>query len=270
MDPFFKQFINIYNLLFFPESELELDMDLPPKQTLGKGKRARIPNKRYSDILLSPQARSRSAENGSDRMESENDSFLEVSLKEAHPTEVASPSPAIKKQKMSVDLSDPRFLKPFKFGWKRELVWRATGDIGNKRNGDIYYYTPTGKKVRSMREVAENLKNKELSLDNFTFFKDSLGINDPEKEIIRDAKIKSGGTPLSTPKKSLIANSVKSPKSPKLPASPKVVVAKMQATKVTLSPKVSSPRIEANESADNSSPNLKAKPVKNVSNFKVS
>lgn len=29
--------------------------DLPPKQTLGKGKRARIPNKRYSDIVISPR-----------------------------------------------------------------------------------------------------------------------------------------------------------------------------------------------------------------------
>lgn len=30
-------------------------MSMPEKQTLGKGKRARIPNKRYSDILMSPR-----------------------------------------------------------------------------------------------------------------------------------------------------------------------------------------------------------------------
>lgn len=100
--------------------------------------------------------------------------------------------PVSKKAKPSVDLSNPNFLKPFKYGWKRELVYRATSDSPLRRNGDIYYYTPSGKKVRSMREVAENLKNKELTLDNFTFFKEPLGLDDPEKEIIRDAKYKAG------------------------------------------------------------------------------
>lgn len=46
---------------------------MPEKQTLGKGKRARIPNKRYSDILMSPRhnygdvdkpTKKRSVENG--------------------------------------------------------------------------------------------------------------------------------------------------------------------------------------------------------------
>lgn len=49
------------------------DLSLPEKQTLGKGKRARIPNKRYSDILMSPRhgysdgeksTKKRSTENG--------------------------------------------------------------------------------------------------------------------------------------------------------------------------------------------------------------
>lgn len=39
-----------------------------------------------------------------------------------------------------------------------------------------------------MREVSENLKNKELSLEDFTFAKETLGLDDPEKEIVRDAK----------------------------------------------------------------------------------
>lgn len=30
----------------------------------------------------------------------------------------------------------------------------------------------------------------ELTIDNFTFFKEPIGINDPEKEIIREAKIR--------------------------------------------------------------------------------
>lgn len=156
---------------------------------------------------------------------------------------------------MSTDLSDPKYLKPFKYGWKRELVWRATNDNSSKRNGDIYYYTPSGKKVRSMREVAENLKNKELSLDNFTFFKESLGIEDPEKEIIRDAKNKAGPVTLA---KKAVTKTIKSPKSPKLPSSN---------LKIS-SPKVSSPKVGTNETAD--SPVVKTKAAtKSLGNFKV-
>lgn len=115
---------------------------------------------------------------------------------------VASPgTPHTKKQKLTVDITNPCYLKPLDHGWKRELVYRATLDSSMKRNGDVYYYTPAGKKVRSMREVAENLKNKELTIDDFTFFKEPLGANDPEKEIIRDAKIKGGGTPGASAKK---------------------------------------------------------------------
>lgn len=45
-----------------------------------------------------------------------------------------------------------------------------------------------------MREVSENLKNKELSLEDFTFAKETLGLDDPEKEIVRDAKGYGGGS----------------------------------------------------------------------------
>lgn len=99
----------------------------------------------------------------------------------------ASPGSAVR-QKVTVDLTNPAFKEPFKYGWKRELVYRAAGSENIKRMADIYYYTPTGKKVRSFREVAEFLNTKELTIDNFTFFKESLGLDDPEKEIIRDAK----------------------------------------------------------------------------------
>ncbi|XP_076662681.1 uncharacterized protein LOC143365954 isoform X2 [Andrena cerasifolii] len=92
------------------------------------------------------------------------------------------------KQKAAMDVSNPAFKEPFKYGWKRELVFRASSDSSLKRMADIYYYTPKGKKVRSFREVAEFLNTKELTIDNFTFFKEPIGINDPDKEIIRDAK----------------------------------------------------------------------------------
>lgn len=32
------------------------------------------------------------------------------------------------------------------------------------------------------------VNSKELTIDNFTFFKEPIGLNDPEKEVIRDAK----------------------------------------------------------------------------------
>lgn len=52
-------------------------------------------------------------------------------------------------------MTNPAFKEPFKYGWKRELVFRASNDSSMKRMADIYYYTPKGKKVRSFREVAE-------------------------------------------------------------------------------------------------------------------
>lgn len=102
------------------------------------------------------------------------------------------------KQKAPVDMSNPLYKEPFKYGWKRELVFRASNDSSFKKMADIYYYTPKGKKVRSFREVAESLSSKELTIDNFTFFKEPTGINDPEKEIVRHAKrIGSSGGPTS-------------------------------------------------------------------------
>ncbi|XP_012278875.1 uncharacterized protein LOC105698850 isoform X2 [Orussus abietinus] len=92
------------------------------------------------------------------------------------------------KQKVPVDMTNPAFKEPFKYGWRRELVFRAGSESSVKRMADIYYYTPKGKKVRSFREVAEFLNTKELTIDNFTFFKEPTGVNDPEKEVIRDAK----------------------------------------------------------------------------------
>lgn len=265
----YKHFVQICLVLFLNRSfhisdETNDDLNLPPKQSLGKGKRARIPNKRYSDIILSPSIRRKSTENGSEKIEAENDLSFDTSIKDEGFGTIASlksrmstgsPSHPLKKQKVSTDLSDPKYLKPFKYGWKRELVWRATNDTNSKRNGDIYYYTPSGKKVRSMREVAENLKNKELSLDNFTFFKESLGIDDPEKEIIRDAKNKAGPVTLA---KKAVTKAIKSPKSPKLSSSsPKIS-----------SLKVSSPKVATNETAD--SPVVKTKAAtKSLGNFKV-
>ncbi|GJQ86074.1 hypothetical protein Trydic_g10044 [Trypoxylus dichotomus] len=211
-----------------PTESKKDDITMPPKQTLGKGKRARIPNKRYSDIMItSPKLEKvRKFENGemqnTNITEKENAADSEntaVNSIKAARNSMSSPSGHSKRTKVPVDLTNPNFLKPFHFGWKRELVYRATTDNSTKRNGDIYYYTPSGKKVRSMREVSENLKNKELCLDDFTFYKEPLGLDDPEKEIIRDAKVKFGSVKEHTPKTSTRPK-VNSPKPPPPPPAP--------------------------------------------------
>lgn len=108
------------------------------------------------------------------------------------------------------DINDPIFLKPLDQGWKRELVYRGTGPKGQegKRTGDIYYYTPEGKKVRSRIEILEHLRGSDLKTENFCFLKEPLGIDDPAKEIVREASSK---------KLSMDAIPAKREKSPKIP-----------------------------------------------------
>ncbi|CAH0559899.1 unnamed protein product [Brassicogethes aeneus] len=219
----------------------ESEMGMPAIQTLGKGKRARIPNKRYSDIMLSPNHKPK-IENGSDSEPATkpppSPEPAPVSTKPTR-TSTSSPVQGYKKSKAPTDITNPAFLKPFTLGWKRELVWRATSDSSQKgkRSGDIYYYTPSGKKVRSMREVSENLKSKDgLTLENFSFTKEPIGLDDPEKEVIRDAKYKAG---------SGMAKKVLTKKAPSARNSPKVLSPKLNSPKVT-SPKAMIP----NETAD--------------------
>ncbi|GAB0087940.1 uncharacterized protein DMENIID0001_023070 [Sergentomyia squamirostris] len=85
----------------------------------------------------------------------------------------------------TVKLDDPIFRKPFQYGWKRELVYRAVAGI-SKEKGEVYYFTPTSKKLRTRTEIQQNLTH-DLTLDNFTFMKEPLGLG-PEFEIIRNAK----------------------------------------------------------------------------------
>lgn len=85
-----------------------------------------------------------------------------------------------------------------------------------------------------MREVSENLKDKKLTLDDFTFFKEPLGLDDPEKEIIREAKLKAAGGGTAPPKKTA------TPKTPR--------------TKVAANTKASSPTLKAANAAAETSP----------------
>lgn len=198
---------------------------MPDDQSLGKGKRARIPNKRYSDISvnsLTPKSMpdekpKKSTENG-DLTNKDKGSTSNTSSSPIIKVLKVSNTPASTKKGKPVNMCAPAYLKPFKLGWKRELVYRATSDNPLKRSGDIYYYTPTGKKLRSMREISDNLRNTDLTLENFTFFKEPLGLDDPEKEIIRDAKAR-GSTPvaaksikISSPKATVVPAAAPEPK----------------------------------------------------------
>lgn len=76
---------------------------------------------------------------------------------------------------------------PFEFGWKRELVFRATTGV-SKEKGDVYYITPMGRKLRTRNEIQANL-TPGLTMDNFSLSKVPLYLG-PEYEIVRSAKMK--------------------------------------------------------------------------------
>ncbi|KAJ8679331.1 hypothetical protein QAD02_015118, partial [Eretmocerus hayati] len=107
------------------------------------------------------------------------------------------------KNQTHIDRENPIYHAPFNFGWKREVVHRLNGKFI-----DVYYYPPKIEedkkeskkqtmhkmvsKLRSYTEIAKYLevfyKNRALTIDNFTFVKESLGFNDPEKDVVRCAK----------------------------------------------------------------------------------
>lgn len=86
---------------------------------------------------------------------------------------------------------NPIYRKPFEFKWKREVVYRANpSEKSNYREkGDVYYITPTGKRVRTKNEIIKNLSPfPELTIENFTFSKETVGGIPGDEEIIRYAK----------------------------------------------------------------------------------
>ncbi|XP_050538349.1 uncharacterized protein LOC126903861 isoform X4 [Daktulosphaira vitifoliae] len=126
-------------------------------------------------------------------------SNLQLGLELTTPTFNLTSTPKNRKsigRKANVDISDPIYRLPFEFGWKRELVYRTIGETAankSNRSGDVYYYSPSNKKLRSLREIQEHLDtidNSSLTIESFTFLKQPLGLNDRSKEIIRDANTK--------------------------------------------------------------------------------
>ncbi|XP_076311507.1 uncharacterized protein LOC143225625 isoform X1 [Tachypleus tridentatus] len=62
----------------------------------------------------------------------------------------------IKRTRQLIDVEACR--KPFELGWKREIVYRSSTENNINRKStrliDVYYLTPSGQRLRSMREVS--------------------------------------------------------------------------------------------------------------------
>lgn len=56
----------------------------------------------------------------------------------------------------------------------------------SKEKGEVYYITPSGKKLRTRHEIQNNLHD-DLTINNFTLVKEAIGAG-PDDEIIRPAK----------------------------------------------------------------------------------
>lgn len=91
--------------------------------------------------------------------------------------------------KTTTNIADPRYRKPFTFGWKRELVYRAHNDVHRKQydKAEVYYITPAGKKLRTRADILTNL-TEGLDANDFTFAREPIGMS-AEEEIIRSAKL---------------------------------------------------------------------------------
>ncbi|KAF2880707.1 hypothetical protein ILUMI_25467 [Ignelater luminosus] len=84
-----------------------------------------------------------------------------------------------------VPLAD--YFKPFEKGWKRELVIRSVSH-GKTKAYDVYYISPCGKRLRSRKDIEPFLTDSKLSIDDFSFHKELVGIGNPDLEIFRHAQ----------------------------------------------------------------------------------
>ncbi|XP_067635355.1 uncharacterized protein [Eurosta solidaginis] len=87
--------------------------------------------------------------------------------------------------KKPISAQDEFYKKPFDFGWKRELVWRANMETSREK-ADVYFITPGGKKLRTRSDIIPLLEG-DLTIDHFSFSREPLGAG-PEFEIVRSAK----------------------------------------------------------------------------------
>ncbi|XP_017487136.1 PREDICTED: uncharacterized protein LOC108375509 isoform X3 [Rhagoletis zephyria] len=87
--------------------------------------------------------------------------------------------------KKPLSAQDDFYKKPFEYGWKRELVWRANME-SSKDKADVYFITPGGKKLRTRGDIIPLLEG-DLTIDNFSFVREPLGVGS-EFELVRSAK----------------------------------------------------------------------------------
>lgn len=97
-------------------------------------------------------------------------------------------------QLLANKLTNPLLKIPLtQYGWKREIVCRTTNspEITSKRMYDVYYYSPTGKKLRSCTQIADYLLSLDTDLSgaHFSFSKGVIGLSS-DVEWVRGAKSK--------------------------------------------------------------------------------
>lgn len=88
----------------------------------------------------------------------------------------------------------------------------------SKEKGEVYYITPTGKKLRTRHEIQSYLHD-DLTINNFTLVKEAIGAS-AEDEIIRPAKYynyarRSNIDPVSESTQQPLGKRIPKPKMPK-------------------------------------------------------
>ncbi|XP_055312508.1 uncharacterized protein LOC129574468 isoform X1 [Sitodiplosis mosellana] len=122
--------------------------------------------------------------------------------------------------------TDPRYRNPFKFGWRREVVFRANLSSTTKSDnrGEVYYHSPSGRKLRTKNEISTELralKDQSLDIGDFSFAKESIGMP-VEQEIVRSAKVQTpsqkrpqASLPEAIPTPEVLGKRIPKPKMPK-------------------------------------------------------
>ncbi|KAL1473354.1 hypothetical protein MTO96_038753 [Rhipicephalus appendiculatus] len=88
-------------------------------------------------------------------------------------------------------------LKPFEYGFLREIVMRAGVSDSGRKMADVYYHSSSGQKLRSRPEVAAFLATNRgvpLTVDHFTFVR--LPIYKPPHEVVRNAASRGNPAPV--------------------------------------------------------------------------
>lgn len=137
--------------------------------------------------------------------------------------------------------TDPRYRKPFKYGWRREFVLRANIDNKTKleNKGEVYYHSPNGKKLRSKAEIQAELKgDQNLDIGDFTFAKESIGMS-ADQEIVRSAKIQTlpqrKPPPVSMETPEVLGKRIRKPKMPKGASPPPLTLSTSSKSRVSVS-----------------------------------